>query len=126
MMKGFFLMQKVNLAEAFGLFEEQWSPKIIGEVNDVYIKLVKFQGEFIWHHHDGEDELFYVLKGNMTMKLKSRDIAVGEGECIIIPRKVAHKPVADEEVSLMLIEPKTTLNTGNVVSEKTVKKLDRI
>ena len=119
-------MEKINLAQKFNLIKEHWSPKIVGEVNDVYIKLVKFQGEFVWHFHEEEDELFYVLKGKMTMKLKSGDIAVEEGECIIIPREVEHKPVAVDEVHMMLIEPKSTLNTGNVLSEKTVKELDRI
>lgn len=119
-------MEKINLAQKLSLIKEHWNPKIIGEVNDVYIKLVKFRGEFVWHFHEEEDELFYVLKGKMTMKLKSGDIAVEEGECIIIPRKVEHKPVAVEEVSLMLIEPKSTLNTGNVVSERTVKKSNHI
>jgi len=119
-------MEKINLKQKLDMIEEHWSPKIIGEVNDVYIKLVKFKGEFVWHFHNEEDELFYVLKGRMKMKLRSGNIAIEEGECIIIPREVEHKPVADEEVSLMLIEPKTTLNTGNIQSERTVKNLDRI
>lgn len=119
-------MEKINLAKKLSKIKEHWSPKIIGEVNDVYIKLVKFQGEFVWHHHEGEDELFYVLKGVMKMKLRSGDIAIDEGECIIIPRGVEHMPVADEEVSLMLIEPKSTLNTGNIQSERTVRDPDHI
>jgi mannose-6-phosphate isomerase-like protein (cupin superfamily) len=119
-------MEKINLAQKLSKIKEHWSPKIIGEVNDVYIKLVKFQGEFVWHHHEGEDELFYVLKGVMKMKLRSGDIAIDEGECIIIPRGVEHMPVADEEVSLMLIEPKSTLNTGNIQSERTVRDPDHI
>jgi len=119
-------MEKIDILQKLSKIEEHWSPKIIGEVNDVYIKLVKFQGEFVWHFHEEEDELFYVLKGIMKMKLRSGDIPVDEGECIIIPRGVEHMPVADEEVSLMLIEPKSTLNTGNVQSERTVKKPEHI
>ena len=119
-------MEKINLEQKLSLIEEHWSPKIIGEVNDVYIKLVKFQGDFIWHHHETEDELFFVVKGTMVMKLRSGDVAVGEGEFIIIPRGVEHMPVADEEVFLMLIEPKSTLNTGNIESERTVKEPERL
>jgi mannose-6-phosphate isomerase-like protein (cupin superfamily) len=119
-------MEKINLAQKFSKIKEHWSPKIIGEVNDVCIKLVKFHGEFVWHFHEEEDELFYVLKGIMKMKLRSGDIVIEEGECIIIPRGMEHMPVADEEVSLMLIEPKSTLNTGNIQSERTVKKPDHI
>jgi mannose-6-phosphate isomerase-like protein (cupin superfamily) len=113
-------MEKINLAHKLGKIKEHWNPKVIGEVNDVHIKLVKFKGDFIWHHHEEEDEFFYVLKGKMTMKLRRGDIDVEEGECIIIPRKLEHMPMADEEVSLMLIEPKSTLNTGNIQSERTV------
>ena len=119
-------MDTINIAQKLSKIEEHWSPKIIGEVNDVHIKLVKFQGEFVWHHHEDEDELFYVLKGMMKMKLRSGDIAVDEGECIIIPRGVEHMPVAEEEVSLMLIEPKSTLNTGNIKSKRTVEDPERI
>lgn len=118
-------MEKINLAQKLSMIKEHWSPKIIGEINDVCIKLVKFQGEFIWHHHEEEEELFYVLKGIMKMKLRSGDIAIGEGECIIIPRGMEHMPVAEEEVFLMLIEPKSTLNTGNIQSERTVKDPER-
>ena len=114
-------MEKINIEQKLSLIEKHWSPKIIGEINDVYIKLVKFQGEFVWHFHEEEDELFYVLKGQMTMKFRSKDVDIEEGECIIVPRKVEHKPVSDEEVFLMLIEPKTTLNTGNIQSERTVE-----
>lgn len=117
---------KINLAQKFDLINEHWSPKIVGEVNDVYIKLVKFQGDFIWHQHETEDELFFVVKGTMVMKLRSGDVTVGEGEFIIIPRGIEHMPVADEEVFLMLIEPKSTLNTGNIESERTVKTLEQI
>lgn len=119
-------MEKVNLAEKFRLFQEYWSPKIVGEVNDCYLKLVKFKGEFVWHHHDVEDEMFLVVKGRFLMKLKDRNIQLEEGEFIIIPRGVEHMPVADEEVEVLLIEPKTTLNTGNVKNQRTVEVLQRI
>ena len=119
-------MDKVNLAEKFQMFQEHWSPKIVGEVNDCYLKVVKFKGEFVWHHHDVEDEMFMVIKGRFVMKLKDRDIQLEEGEFIIIPRGVEHMPVADEEVEVLLIEPKTTLNTGNVNNERTVEVLQRI
>jgi mannose-6-phosphate isomerase-like protein (cupin superfamily) len=114
-------MEKINLTQKFHLIKDHWSPKIVGEVDDVYVKLVKFQGEFIWHLHEAEDELFYVVKGTMVMRLKSGDVTVEEGEFIIIPRGVEHMPLAVEEVHVMLIEPKTTLNTGNIESERTVK-----
>ena len=119
-------MEKVNLAEKFKLFREHWSPKIVGEVNDCYLKVVKFKGEFVWHHHDTEDEMFMVIKGRFVMKLKDEDIQLEEGEFIVIPRGVEHMPIADEEVEVLLIEPKTTLNTGNVKSERTVEELQRI
>ena len=119
-------MEKINLAQKFELIKEHWSPKVVGEVNDVSIKLVKFQGDFIWHHHETEDELFFVVKGTMVMKLRDGDISVDENEFIIIPRGMEHMPVADEEVFVMLIEPKTTLNTGNIENERTVKELERL
>ena len=119
-------MEKVNLAEKFKLFQEHWSPKVVGEVNDCYLKLVKFKGEFVWHHHDVEDEMFMVIKGHFVMKLRDRDVQLEEGEFIIIPHGVEHMPVADEEVEVLLIEPKTTLNTGNVMSERTVEVLQQI
>jgi mannose-6-phosphate isomerase-like protein (cupin superfamily) len=119
-------MEKINLLQKFNLIKEHWSPKIIGEVNDVYIKLVKFRGEFVWHFHEEEDELFLVVKGTMVMKLRDKDITLEEGECIIIPKGAEHMPVADEEVHVMLIESKSTLNTGNIQSERTVKEPERI
>ena len=119
-------MGKINLTQKFDLIKEHWSPKIVGEVNDVYIKLVKFKGDFIWHHHETEDELFFVVKGTMVMKLRSGDVTVGENELIIIPKGTEHMPAADEEVFLMLIEPKTTRNTGNIESERTVREPERI
>jgi mannose-6-phosphate isomerase-like protein (cupin superfamily) len=117
---------KVNLAQKFSLFSECWQPKIAGEVNDSYVKLVKFQGEFVWHHHEIEDELFLVVKGRMLMRFRERDVWVEPGEFIIVPRGVEHMPVAPDEVHVILLEPKSTLNTGNVQNERTLPKLERI
>ena len=119
-------VQVVNIAEKLRQFEEHWQPKIVGELNDSYVKLVKFQGEFVWHHHDAEDELFLIVKGSMRMRLRDRDLMVRPGEFVIIPRGIEHMPVADEETHVLLFEPKTTLNTGNVSNERTVPKLERI
>jgi len=113
-------MEKVNLADKFDLFQEYWSPKIAGELNDSYLKLVKVKGEFVWHHHEAEDELFLVVRGRLVIKLRDRDIVLNEGEFVIIPRGVEHCPVAEEEVHVLLLEPKSTVNTGNVESERTV------
>ncbi len=113
-------METVNLAEKFGLFSDYWSPRIAGELNDSYLKLAKFKGEFVWHHHEHEDELFLVVKGRLLIKLRDRDIWLGEGEFVVIPKGVEHLPVAEEEVHVLLIEPKTTLNTGNIENERTV------
>ncbi len=119
-------MEVVNLKDKFARFQEHWQPKIAGELGDAYIKLVKFKGEFLWHKHDAEDELFLVVKGKMTIKLRDRDLQISEGEFVIIPRGVEHMPMAEEEVHVMLIEPKTTLNTGDQLSERTVAELERI
>ncbi len=119
-------IKKVNLAEKFGLFHDHWSPKIVGQVNDFHVKLAKLKGEFIWHHHEHEDELFLVVKGKLLIKLRDKDIRLNEGEFVIIPRMVEHLPIADEEVHVLFFEPATTLNTGNVQSERTVADLDRI
>ena len=119
-------MDKVNLVQKFSLFQDYWSPKIVGELNDSYVKLVKFKGEFVWHHHETEDELFLVLKGSLLIKLRDRDISLEEGEFVIIPKDVEHLPIADEEAHVLLLEPKTTLNTGNVRDEKTIADLERI
>jgi mannose-6-phosphate isomerase-like protein (cupin superfamily) len=120
------MIDKVKLSEKFSKFDELWSPKVVGEVNDLYVKLAKIQGEFVWHHHDDEDELFLVVKGRLKMRLRERDIWVEEGEFIIIPRGVEHLPVAEEETHLLLFEPKTTLNTGNLRNDRTVEHLDHI
>jgi mannose-6-phosphate isomerase-like protein (cupin superfamily) len=119
-------MEKVNIKEKFGLFEDRWSPKVIGQVNDAYVKAVKLKGEFVWHHHDEEDELFLVVKGSLVIKLRDRDIRLEEGEFVVIPRGVEHLPVAEEEAHVLLLEPKSTLNTGNVTDERTVAELQHI
>ena len=119
-------MEKINLAEKLKQVSEYWSPKIVGEVNDFHVKIVKFQGEFLWHHHENEDEMFLVVKGTMRMRFRDRDVLVREGEFIIVPRGVEHMPVAEEEVHVVLFEPKSTLNTGNVRNERTVATLERI
>jgi mannose-6-phosphate isomerase-like protein (cupin superfamily) len=119
-------MRSVNLAAKFRLFDECWSPKIVGELNDAYVKLVKLKGEFVWHHHETEDELFFVVKGRLLLKFRDREVWVEEGEFVIVPRGVEHLPVAAEETHVMLLEPKSTLNTGNVRNERTVSELDRI
>ncbi|MBI4417654.1 MAG: cupin domain-containing protein [Ignavibacteriales bacterium] len=114
-------MTPINLSQKLSLFSDHWSPKIVGELNDSYVKLVKLKGEFIWHHHENEDELFLVLHGTLLMKFRDRDVTVRKGEFIIVPRGVEHMPVAREEVHIILLEPKTTLNTGDVRSERTVE-----
>ena len=123
-------MEKVNLAQKFSLFSEHYSPKIVGEVNDAYVKLAKLQGDFMWHHHDTEDELFFVVKGALRMKIREngaeREVVIEPGEFIIIPHGVEHFPSADEETHIMLLEPKSTLNTGNLENERTLAKLQRI
>ena len=118
--------EKVSLAEKFARFDDLWSPKIVGEVNDFYVKLVKVKGEFVWHHHDAEDELFLVLRGRMTVQMASGDVTVGEGEFLVVPRGTEHRPVAAEETHVLLLEPKSTLNTGNVREVRTRTELDRI
>jgi mannose-6-phosphate isomerase-like protein (cupin superfamily) len=115
---------KINLTEKLSLFSDQWSPKVVGELNDSHVKLVKLKGEFVWHHHDAEDELFLVVKGRLLIKLRDRDIELGEGEFVIIPRGVDHLPIAEEEAHVLLLEPKSTLNTGNVKNERTVENLE--
>ena len=119
-------MEKVNLEEKFSLFHDKWHPRIIGELNDSHVKVVKLLGEFIWHHHENEDELFLVVKGVLKMRFHDGDVLVNAGEFIIVPRGVEHMPVADEECQIVLLEPKTTLNTGNVRNERTAAQLDRI
>jgi mannose-6-phosphate isomerase-like protein (cupin superfamily) len=119
-------MEKINLMQKFSLFNEHWSPKIAGELNNQQVKLVKFLGDFVWHKHDEEDELFFVVKGNFVMELRDKNIELHEGEFLIVPKGVEHKPVAEKEVWVMLFEPAATLNTGNVLDEKTKTELERI
>jgi mannose-6-phosphate isomerase-like protein (cupin superfamily) len=120
-------MDVVNLAEKFTRFQDRWSPKIVGDVNDMHVKVVKLAGEFVWHHHDAEDELFLVVKGRLRMQLRDGHREVGPGEFIIVPRGVEHCPKAlTDEVHVVLLEPKGTLNTGNVTNERTVADLDRL
>ncbi len=117
---------KVNLAEKFSLFDERWNPKIVGELNGQHVKLVKILGEFVWHHHEEEDELFLVVKGRFRMEFRDLHVWIEEGEFIVVPRGVEHRPVADEEAHVLLFEPASTLNTGNVRDELTAEELERI
>ena len=119
-------MEKVNIAEKLSSFDQRWSPKIVGELNGQYVKLVKIQGEFVWHHHDHEDEMFLVVKGQFDMHLEDRVVPIREGEFFIVPRGVEHKPVAGDEAHIMLFEPAGTLNTGNVRNERTRENLERL
>jgi mannose-6-phosphate isomerase-like protein (cupin superfamily) len=119
-------MDAVNLKEKLSHVKEYWSPKIVGEVNDAYVKIVKFKNEFVWHHHEHEDEMFLVVQGRMRMQFRGREVIVSPGEFIVVPKGVEHKPVADEEVHVVLFEPKSTLNTGNVRNERTLVELERL
>lgn len=114
------MIEVINLADKFTKFTDPWHPRIVGELNDSYVKLVKVKGEFVWHHHENEDELFLVIRGRLCIQLRDGDRWVNEGEFIIIPRGVEHRPVAEEECHLLLLEPKSTVNTGNVQNERTV------
>ena len=120
------MIRKVNLADSFARFNDHWSPKVAGEINDCAIKLVKVQGEFVWHHHEHEDEMFLVVQGTLVMKLRDGDLVLKPGEFVIIPRGVEHCPVSEGETHILLVEPRTTLNTGNVRNERTVEELDRL
>src|SRR6476620_10762590 len=116
-------MHKINLAEKFSLIDDHWNPRIAGELNGQYLKLVKFAGPFTWHHHDNEDELFLVVKGRFRMEFRDRHVWLEEGEFLIVPRGVEHRPVAEEEAHVLLFEPASTLNMGNVRNERTVAEL---
>ncbi len=118
--------EKVNLAEKFSRFTDHWSPKLVGELNHFHVKLVKLKGEFVWHHHAEEDELFLVVRGRLLIKLRDQEIWLREGEFVIIPHGVEHLPVAPEEAHVLLVEPQTTLTTGNVHSERTIEHLERL
>ncbi len=119
-------MEKVNLTDKFATFNDTWSPKIVGEINDSYVKLAKLKGEFEWHFHENEDELFLVVKGRLLVKFRDRDVWLNEGEFLIVPKGVEHLPIAEDEAHVLFVEPKTTLNTGNVQSARTVANLDRL
>jgi mannose-6-phosphate isomerase-like protein (cupin superfamily) len=119
-------VQIVNLSDKLAAFQERWKPKIVGELNGQYVKLVKFEGPFVWHHHDTEDEMFLTVKGRFRMELRDENVDVGEGEFVVVPAGVEHRPVADEEAHVLLFEPATTLNTGNVENERTVPDLERL
>ena len=120
------MVEAVNIAEKFDRFHDHWSPKIIAEMNDFYVKAVKLKGEFVWHHHETEDELFYVVKGHLVIKLRDGEITLNPGEFAVIPHMVEHLPIADDEVHVLLLEPKTTVNTGTTDNERTVRELDRV
>ena len=119
-------MEKINLGERLARFSDHWSPKIVAELNGQHVKLVKVEGEFVWHKHDREDELFLVLRGSLAIHFRDRVVELGEGELCVVPRGVEHKPVARGEASVLLLEPAGTLNTGNVRDERTVEELERI
>ncbi|MDI6696745.1 MAG: cupin domain-containing protein [Anaerolineales bacterium] len=119
-------MDKVNLTDRLSLFSDYWHPRIVGELNGQQVKLAKLKGEFVWHRHEQEDELFLVLKGSLLMRLREREILIHEGEFLIVPHGVEHQPVAEEEVHVLLFEPASTLNTGDVRNERTHEKLERI
>ena len=116
-------MEKINLSEKFSQFSDFWNPRILGELNGQLVKAAKLKGEFIWHHHEHEDELFLVIKGKLKMEFRDKAVEIYPGEMIIVPRGVEHRPVAEEEVELLLFEPASTVNTGNVENERTVKEL---
>lgn len=119
-------MEPINLAQKLSLFSEYWGPKIIAEVNDFHVKVVKLKGEFVWHQHANEDELFLVVKGTLLIKLRDRDLWLREGELAVIPKGVEHLPIAEDEVQVLLLEPKTTVNTGDTQSDRTVTDLEQL
>ncbi len=119
-------MDKVNLGRAFASFAEHWSPRIVGDVNDMQVKVAKLQGEFVWHHHDQEDELFLVVTGRLVMRFRDREVSLEPGELIIVPRGTEHQPFAPEECHVLLFEPRSTLNTGDMENERTVRTLERL
>ncbi|GAC1696731.1 MAG: cupin domain-containing protein [Ktedonobacteraceae bacterium] len=119
-------MEKVRLSDKFALFEQHWTPKIVGELNDSYVLLAKLEGEFVWHKHDTEDELFLIVKGTLLIRLRDRDVHLEAGEFFIVPRGVEHLPIAEEGTQVLLLEPKTTKHTGDVISDRTVTTYERI
>lgn len=119
-------MEKINLDQKLSLFSDHWNPRIVGELNGQHVKLVKLKGEFVWHHHEHEDELFYVVRGKLRMEFRDKTFEIEPGEMIVVPKGVEHKPVALEEVHVMLFEPASTLNTGNIENERTRKELEKL
>ncbi|MCW8848372.1 MAG: cupin domain-containing protein [Melioribacteraceae bacterium] len=119
-------VEKISLTDKFSKISDYWNPRIVGELNNQSVKLVKFKGEFVWHKHEKEDEMFYVVKGNFTMKFRHKEVQLSEGEFIIVPKGIEHKPVAEKEVSVMLFEPSTTINTGDQLNELTKRNLEKI
>lgn len=119
-------MEKINLGEKLALIKDHWNPRVVAELNGQQVKLVKLQGTFVWHHHEAEDELFLVVNGRLRMDFRDREVWLGPGEMIVVPRGVEHRPHADEEVAILLFEPASTLNTGNVRNEHTVEHLERV
>ncbi|MGC1241399.1 MAG: cupin domain-containing protein [Chryseosolibacter sp.] len=119
-------IEKVNIREKFTRFSDHWNPRLLGELNGQCVKAVRLLGPFVWHHHEDEDELFLVVKGSLKMEFRDRTVELTEGEFIIVPRKMEHRPVAEQEAEILLFEPATTLNTGNVVNERTRKALEKI
>lgn len=119
-------MDKVNIAEKFSRFSDYYNPRVIGELNGQHVKATKVKGEFVWHHHDNEDEMFLVIKGTLKMEFRDKSVEINPGEFIIVPRGVEHKPVAEDEVHLLLFEPASTINTGNLENERTRKELEKI
>lgn len=123
------MIEKVNLQDKFALFSDYWHPRIAGDLNDSYVKLAKLQGEFLWHTHEDEDEMFLVVKGHLVIRFRQEgehEIELTEGEFVIIPRGVEHQPFAEAEVDVLLLEPKSTVNTGSIVNERTVTEMERI
>ena len=119
-------METINLASKLSLFSEHWSPKVIAELNGQQVKVVKFKGDFLWHHHEHEDELFLVLSGRLRMEFRDHQAWLGPGELIVVPRGVEHRPCAEKEVHVLLFEPATTVNTGNVLNERTLRELQHL
>ncbi|EUJ33867.1 hypothetical protein MFLO_01545 [Listeria floridensis FSL S10-1187] len=113
------MLKKISFSEKFASFSEPWQPKIVGEINDTHVKVVKLEGEFVWHSHEHEDEMFIVVKGKLTIKFRDQDVHLSEGEALVIPKGIEHQPVAEDEVYAILIEPSTTVNTGNLTNERT-------
>jgi mannose-6-phosphate isomerase-like protein (cupin superfamily) len=119
-------MEKINVRSKLSQFSDHWNPRILAELNGQHVKAVKLKGEFVWHHHDNEDELFFVIKGKLKMEFRDKTVEVNEGEFIVVPKKVEHRPVGEDEVEILLFEPASTLNTGNIENEKTRKHLEKI